>query len=461
MARPLPSDWEVKANILETIGNTPLVRLHRVTQGLGPTILAKLEYFNPGGSVKDRIGLPMIEDFERRGMLRPGGTVVECTSGNTGVGIALACIIKGYRSIFTMPDKMSTEKIRLLKSYGARVIVTPTAVPPESPLSYYSVARQEVERSENAVHANQYDNQANPEAHYRSTGPEIWRQTRGRIDIFVAGMGTCGTISGTGRYLKEQNPKVRVVGVDPQGSILKQYIEQGTRGDAVPYKIEGIGEDIIPAALHKQYVDEVVRVDDRQSYAMARRLARQEGLLVGSSSGAAVAGALEVAKRVPDDTVIVVLLPDSGERYLSKAHSDEWLKENRLLEGYNPTAGELLERRPAGVPALVQVEESTPVREAIALVRQFEVSQLPVLRQAQNVGVLQEAKLLRLAFEDPGVLDRPAAAVMDPPLPEIGVHETTDRVKEFLAHRDAAVLVRDGDHLVGILTRYDLLDTIL
>lgn len=461
MARPIPSDWEVKNSIIETIGNTPIVRLQRVTKGIDAMVLAKLEYFNPGGSVKDRIGLPMVEDFERRGLLRPGGTVVECTSGNTGVGLAMACVSRGYRTIFTMPDKMSAEKIRLLKAYGSRVIVTPTNVPPESPLSYYSVAKQEVERSDNAVHANQYHNQANPEAHYRTTGPEIWRQTRGRIDVFVAGMGTCGTISGVGRYLKEQSRDVRVVGVDPQGSILKEYIDQGTLGEAVPYKTEGIGEDIIPTALHKEYVDEVVTVTDRQAFAMTRRLARQEGILVGSSSGAAVAGALEVARRLPADAVIVVLLPDTGERYLSKAHSDEWLKENRLLEGHDPTAQEILERRPEGVPALVRVEETAAVREAITLVRQYEVSQVPVLRGDENLGVLQEAKLLRMAFEDDKVLDQPVKAVMDPPLPEIGLHESTDRVKEYLAHRDAAVLVRDGSHLVGILTRYDLLDYIL
>ncbi|HZL86425.1 MAG TPA: cysteine synthase [Candidatus Krumholzibacteria bacterium] len=461
MARPIPTDWDVKNSIIDTIGNTPLVRLSRVTQGIAATVIAKLEFFNPGGSVKDRIGMPMVEDFEQRGMLRPGGTVVECTSGNTGVGIALACAVKGYRTVFTMPDKMSTEKIRLLKAYGARVIVTPTAVPPESPLSYYSVAKQEMERTENAVHANQYHNQANPEAHYRSTGPEIWRQTRGRIDAFVCGMGTCGTISGVGRYLKEQNPAVRIVGVDPQGSMLREYIERGSLGEAVPYKIEGIGEDMIPSALHKQYVDEVVTVTDRQAYVMTRRLARQEGILVGSSSGAAVAGALDLAHRMQDDAVIVVLLPDSGERYLSKAHSEEWLKENRLLEGYNPSAGELLERRPQGVPALVCVQESTPVREAIGLVRQFEISQLPVLRGDENLGVLQEAKLLRMAFEDASVLDKPASAVMDSPLPEIGMQEAADRVKDHLTHRDAAVLVRDGNRLTGILTRYDLLDTIL
>ncbi len=461
MSRPIPTDWDVKNNIIETVGNTPIVRLNRVTRDVRCTVLAKLEFFNPGGSVKDRIGLPMIEDFERRGMLEPGGMVVECTSGNTGVGLAMACSVRGYKSTFTMPDKMSLEKIRLLKAYGSRVIVAPTAVPADSPKSYYSVAKRIVDETPNAVHANQYHNQANPEAHYKTTGPEIWRQTKGRIDAFVASMGTCGTISGTGRFLKEQNPDVRIVGVDPEGSILRQYVEHGTIGEAQTYKVEGIGEDIIPSTLHKQYVDEVVTVTDKQCFTMARRLAREEGMLVGGSCGAAVAGALEFARTLPEDAVVVVLLPDTGERYLSKVHSEEWLKENRLLEGFDPTVREILGQRPTEVPALVHVDESTPVREAVNLVRQYGVSQVPVLHDGANVGVLQESKLLRLALEDDRVLDQPASMVMDPPLPEIAISETTDRVKSHLSKRDGAVLVRDNDRIVGILTRYDLLDYIL
>lgn len=320
-----------KKDILETIGNTPLVRLNKVTKGIDAMVLAKVEYFNPGGSVKDRIGVHIIDDAVEQGKLKPGGTIVECTSGNTGAGLALVAAVRGYKAIFTMPDKMSQEKIRLLRSYGAEVIMCPTAVPPDSPESYYSVARRIVESREDAVLANQYYNPRNPEAHYLSTGPELWEDTDGKIDAFVAGVGTGGTISGTGRYLKEKNPNVRIVGADPKGSLLKEFFYTKKMGEAKPYLVEGIGEDIIPGSFEHQYVDDIYTVTDQESFEMARRLSREEGLMVGGSGGTAVHVALNVAKDLGRDKLVVVLLPDTGERYLSKFHSDEWMRENCML----------------------------------------------------------------------------------------------------------------------------------
>jgi len=326
----MEKELRVYSNVLEAIGRTPLIRLNRlaVAAGSRAEIWAKVESFNPGGSVKDRIGIAMIAEAERQGKLKPGGTIVEPTSGNTGVGLALVAALKGYRMIFTMPDKMSAEKINLLRAYGAEVIVCPTAVPPEDPRSYYSVAKRIVEETPGAFMPNQYANPQNPEAHYRTTGPEIWAQTGGRLDYFVAGMGTGGTISGVGRFLKEQDPSIRVIGVDPEGSVLKRYFETGEPGEAHTYDVEGIGEDIIPETTHFQYIDEIRRVTDRDSFLTARRLAREEGLLCGGSSGAAVWVALEVGREARPGERIVVLLPDTGERYLGKFYSDEWLKEH-------------------------------------------------------------------------------------------------------------------------------------
>ncbi len=315
-------------DILEAIGNTPLIRLNRVTGESGALVLCKAEFLNPGGSVKDRIGRNMIEAAEREGHLDPGGTVVESTSGNTGVGLALVAATKGYRLVFTMPDKMSQEKIRLLKAFGAEVVVTPTAVEPSSPESYYSVAKRIAGEREGAFYVNQYFNEENTLSHYRTTGPEIWRQTGGKITHLVVGMGTGGTISGAGKYLKEQNPDIRVIGVDPEGSILSDVFHGKGDAEARPYKVEGIGEDLVPGTLWFEYIDEVHTVTDRESFNMARRLAREEGLLVGGSSGSACSVAVKIARDLPDGAVVVVVFPDSGERYLSKLHSDEWMKEN-------------------------------------------------------------------------------------------------------------------------------------
>jgi cystathionine beta-synthase len=327
-----PSRIEYARDILHTIGRTPLVQFNNITKGIRPLVAGKVEFFNPGGSVKDRIGVGIIGDAVERGLLEPGGTIVESTSGNTGIGLALAAAVMGYRAVFTMPDKMSEEKIRLLEALGAEVITCPTAVPPDSEESYYSVAKRIVESTPNSILADQYFNPLNPEAHYRTTGPEIWNDTNGRVSCFVAGIGTGGTISGVGRFLKEKNPSVTIVGVDPEGSILREFFHTGKVGEARPYLVEGIGEDIIPGAFDPRYVDDVVTVSDEDSFRMARRLAREEGMMVGGSCGAAVTGAFHVAKKLDEDSVVVVLLPDSGERYLSRFHSEGWMRDRGLSD---------------------------------------------------------------------------------------------------------------------------------
>ncbi len=317
-------------SILETIGHTPLIRLNKVTAGLNSEVLAKVEGFNPGGSVKDRIGIAMIEDAEERGLLKPGDTIVEPTSGNTGIGLAMVAAIRGYKMVFVIPDKMSRDKINILRAYGAEVIITPTAVPPDSPQSYYSVAKR-VAEERGAFMPSQYFNPKNPEAHYKTTGPEIWEQTDGKINYFVAGMGTGGTISGVGRFLKEKNPKIKIIGVDPEGSILKHYFETGQLTEAHRYEIEGIGEDFIPGTTHFEYIDAIYKVTDREAFMMARRLAREEGLLVGSSGGAAVHVALKIAKESKKGSRLVVLIPDRGDRYLQKFFSDDWMRAQGYL----------------------------------------------------------------------------------------------------------------------------------
>ena len=315
-------------DVLGTMGNTPLVRLNRVARDVKCTVLAKLEYFNPGGSVKDRIGIYMIQEEVRKGTLKPGGTIVECTSGNTGLGLALAASLLGYKCVFTMPEKVPVEKEYMMRAYGAEVVRCPTEAPPDSPESYYNVAKRIAKERPNAVLSNQYHNMMNPEAHYRTTGPEIWRDTAGQVDCFVGGMGTGGTVSGVGRYLKEQNPKVQIVGIDPRGSVIAEYFETKKTGHADQYLVDGIGEDFVPSTCQFEYVDRMITVDDRDSIPMTRRLAREEGMLVGSSSGAAVVGALEVARDFDADKIVVVLIPDTGERYLSKVHSEKWLAQN-------------------------------------------------------------------------------------------------------------------------------------
>jgi cystathionine beta-synthase len=445
-------------NVLGTIGWTPLIRLNRVTEGIRTPVYGKAEFFNPGASVKDRIGPAIIEAAEEDGSLRPGGTVVEGTSGNTGLGLALAAAIKGYRCIFTIPDKMSQEKVRLLKAFGAEVIVTPT-VPPDHPEYYVTQAKNIARETPNAILANQFYNQANPRAHYRTTGPEIWEQTEGRVTHFVSAAGTGGTITGVGRYLKERNPDVRIIGGDPVGSILTEYARTGVITASQPYKVEGIGQDKIPETLDMSVVDDWRSVDDRTSMTMARRLTREEGLFVGGSTGLIVHVALEVAREVDDpDALIVCLLCDTGERYLSKVFSDEWMQENRMLEPARISAGDALAGKEQGAPKdLVSVAPETPVRQALGLINSHNVSQLPVITQGDCVGHLAESSLMGRIFEDTKVLDLSVQHVMEAPLPVVDAHVDLAGITRLLSRQNPAVLVRRGGRLAGIITRYDVL----
>lgn len=454
---------QVKPNIIAAIGNTPLVRLNHVTRGIKATVLAKLEFLNPGGSIKDRIGIEMIEAAEREGKLRPGGTIVEATSGNTGVGLAIAAAVKGYRCIFVMPDKMSDEKVRLLRAYGARVIVTPTAVEPDDPRSYYSVSRRMVEETPNSILAGQYWNPANPAAHYKTTGPEIWRQTGGHVDYLVCGMGTGGTITGTGKFLKEQNPDIKIIGVDPVGSLLYDTFKAGGKlpTGAFPkvYKIEGIGEDFLPTSLDFQYVDDVVQVGDKESFLMARRLVREEGLFCGGSSGTATVGTLLIARQLSADKTVVVILPDSGSRYLSKIFNDDWMRENRFLE-YPLAEGrvdDILRQRDIEIVLAHTTDTKTDV---IARMKQYDISQLPVIGDAGGyAGMVTELDLLnhllRVEQHDPNetiadIISQDAAAVVGPDTP-LGA------LSEIFGSGKVAVALEDSQ-VVGIVTKIDLID---
>jgi len=451
--------------VLELVGATPIVRLDSLGAAVEATLLAKLEYLNPGGSLKDRIGLPLIEAAERDGKLRPGGTIVEPTSGNTGVGLAIGATIKGYRCIFVMPDKMSQEKIALLRAYGAEVVICPTAVPHDSPESYYSVSDRLAEEIPGAYKPDQYSNMANPEAHYRATGPEIWEQTGGEIDALVISVGTGGTISGVGRYFKERKPEVLIVGADPEGSVYTAQDESGVH----PYLVEGIGKDTWPKTMDASVVDEWVRVSDRDSFLVARRLAREEGILAGGSGGTSVYAALEVARRFGPEARILTMIPDSGRSYLSKFYDDKWMLEHGFVEreAPAPTVEQVLRAKhyeETDVPDLVTIASHQKVGEAIDVMQRYSISQLPVVRDgevsslADVIGSLHDRDLLERVFRDPDALHEDVVEAMQPPLATIEAGTTFDEVFATLTGRTNAIVVALRGKPIGVLTRSDLLE---
>ena len=451
---------EIRDSILDTIGETPLVRLSRIGEGIRTPIVAKVEMLNPGGSIKDRIALGLIEAAEREGKLRPGGTIVEPTSGNTGAGLAIAAVLKGYRVIAVMPDKMSKEKIDLLRAYGAEVVVAPTNVPPDSPESYYRVADRLTREIPGAFQPNQYFNPANPQAHYESTGPEIWRQTGGEITHLVVGLGTGGTVSGAGRYLKERKPELEIVGADPEGSIY-------SGGEVRPYLVEGVGEDFWPETFDPSVVDRYVRVSDRDSFLTTRRLAQTEGILAGGSAGMAVHAALQVARELDDPgALLVVILPDGGRSYISKIYNDAWMRQYGFLDrGPGQTLGDVLRHKhdEGAIPPLLSVETHALVRDAVALMHEHGVSQIPVVSASdpQSIaGALTERGLLRHAIEDPSLLGERVVHVMGPPFPAVPCEEPVREAVELLSGTSEAVLVTDCGAPVGIVTRADLVESL-
>lgn len=443
-------------DVLSMIGNTPLVRLNKVTKGIDGEILAKCEFVNPGGSVKDRIGVAMIDDAEKRGAIKPGGTVVEATSGNTGMGLAIAAAVKGYKSVFVMPDKMSTEKIRNLRAVGAKVVITPTAVAPDDPRSHYSVAKRIAQETPNAIYMNQYDNLANRQAHYRSTGPEIWEATDGTVDAFVAGMGTAGTLTGTAMFLKEKSKKVQVIGVDPIGSILHDYFKTGKMVPAHSYKVEGIGEDIIPQNIDFKVIDDMVQVSDKECFQMCRKLVLQEGLFVGPSAGAAVAGAIKWVRKNPGKKVVVIL-PDSGDRYLSKAFDDDWMRENGFLEEGLGTVRDLLAQvKPPQRQAIITAKADDQVDRIVHLMRDKSISQIPVLKGAEVIGLVSENDLLASLFSGKIRGSDPIASIVEDKFTMVSLDDDVERVSQSRSAGITPIVFEKGE-IVAIISKIDLI----
>jgi cystathionine beta-synthase len=438
-------------NALEAIGHTPLVKLNKVTDGAECLVLAKVEYVNPGGSVKDRPAVAMLDAAEKQGLLKPGGTIVEPTSGNTGTGLAMAAAIRGYRCILVMPDKMSREKVDLLRAYGAEVVVTPTNVPSDSPESYYGVATRLAAEIPGAFQPNQFHNHFNPEAHYHTTGPEIWEQTNGTITHYVAGIGTGGTISGTARYLKEQNPKIHVVGADPEGSIYSGDIPRS-------YAVEGIGMNYLPETVDLRVIDEVVRVSDRDSFLMARRITREEGLLVGGSSGTAAVAAVKLAKTLPKDAIVVVIFPDSGRGYMSKIFNDDWMIANGFLADAKrrATVGDVL-RSKTPIPPLITVQHDDTVKTALDLLRKYEISQIPVMSGGEHVGSINDIGVMQAVFDHADIVHEPVTQVMGRPFPALEQFEEIERAYKLLTLANHAIVVTDDGEPIGVVTRQDII----
>jgi cystathionine beta-synthase len=445
-------------NVLGLIGRTPLVKLHTMTRGISATVLAKMENLNPGFSVKDRIGIAMIEAAERQGKLKPGGTIVEATSGNTGIGLALAAAVKGYKCIFVMTDKASVEKSRYLKALGADVVITPVSAKPGTPDHYVSTAQRIARETPNSFYPDQYSHPANPEAHYRTTGPEIWEQTAGKITHFVAGIGTGGTISGTGRFLKEQNANIKVIGADPFGSIFKTYKDTGKIIETTPYLVEGIGQEVVPPNVHIEYVDEVINITDGESFEMSRQLGRTEGIFCGGSSGTNLAAALRVARDLDEAAVVVFIVCDTGEHYLTKHHSDEWLKEKRLLEPQRMTAGLISGTKAVNAPqSLVSVTPQDKLAEALAKMNELGLTQIPVLEDGRPVGSLRENRVLAKVVRDRHLLESAVSDVMEASFPTVDVDASAQEVMQRL-QTSPAVLVEEYGRITGIITRHDVLD---